>query len=242
MTNTKIGFTLAEVLITLTIIGVIAAMTIPNLMQSYRKHQVEVEIKAAYSILSNALSMAKAEHGPLEELIESSWDNDDDFCKNFLEPYIKFNKKLKPGEVVWANTDGQVFSKGMSLKKLNGKEQHTGYTSPALWTQYSLSNGMALGVFVQKQAKQVNFIFDINGKKGANQIGHDIFYFVVSASVDGETSWDYVNRTTGKLVCGTWAYDPLKYKGKCNGEGFYCSCPIMYNGWKIPDDYPVKKW
>ena len=57
----KYAFTLAEVLITLTIIGVIAALTIPNMMQSYKKHQVEVGIKEAYSILSNAIKMSEAE-------------------------------------------------------------------------------------------------------------------------------------------------------------------------------------
>ena len=45
------AFTLAEVLITLTIIGVIAALTISNLMQSYRKHQIETGLKSAYSVL-----------------------------------------------------------------------------------------------------------------------------------------------------------------------------------------------
>ena len=48
----KKAFTLAEVLITLTIIGVIAALTIPNLVQSWRKHERISEIKTAYSIIS----------------------------------------------------------------------------------------------------------------------------------------------------------------------------------------------
>ena len=54
MKNKK-AFTLAEVLITLTIIGVIAAITIPNLMQKYTKHQYVVGLKKAYSELSNAI-------------------------------------------------------------------------------------------------------------------------------------------------------------------------------------------
>ena len=57
------GFTLAEVLITLTIIGVIAALTIPNLMQAWRKHEKITQIKEAYSIIQNATKMAIAEHG-----------------------------------------------------------------------------------------------------------------------------------------------------------------------------------
>ena len=62
------AFTLAEVLITLTIIGVIAALTIPNLMQSYKKHQIETNLKASYTILQNAITMAQSEHGSLQEM------------------------------------------------------------------------------------------------------------------------------------------------------------------------------
>ena len=57
------AFTLAEVLITLTIIGIIAAITIPNLMQSWKKHQVEVGVKEAYALLSNAIKMSETENG-----------------------------------------------------------------------------------------------------------------------------------------------------------------------------------
>lgn len=47
----RTAFTLAEVLITLAIIGIIAVLTIPNLLQSYRKHERIVQIKEAYSII-----------------------------------------------------------------------------------------------------------------------------------------------------------------------------------------------
>lgn len=50
-TKVKLAFTLAEVLITLGIIGVVAAMTIPTLMSNYRKKQLETQIKANYSLV-----------------------------------------------------------------------------------------------------------------------------------------------------------------------------------------------
>ena len=51
----RTAFTLAEVLITLTIIGVIAALTIPNLMQKWHDHADVQKVKEAYSILNNAI-------------------------------------------------------------------------------------------------------------------------------------------------------------------------------------------
>ena len=63
----KKAFTLAEVLITITIIGVIAALTIPNLIQSYKRHQVEVSVKEMYSILANAIKMAEAQYGEIND-------------------------------------------------------------------------------------------------------------------------------------------------------------------------------
>ena len=47
--NCKKGFTLAEVLITLGVIGVVAAMTIPTMITNYEKKQTAIEVKKAYT-------------------------------------------------------------------------------------------------------------------------------------------------------------------------------------------------
>ncbi len=57
------GFTLAEVLITLGIIGVVAAMTIPVLMQKHRNQEVEARLKKFYSSYNQAIIMAEGEFG-----------------------------------------------------------------------------------------------------------------------------------------------------------------------------------
>lgn len=64
----KKAFTLAEVLITLGIIGVVAAMTIPTLIAKYQERQIVSQLTKAYAVLSNAYTMVKAEYGDL-----SSW-------------------------------------------------------------------------------------------------------------------------------------------------------------------------
>lgn len=65
MTNRtkKSGFTLAEVLITLGIIGVVAAMTLPSLVGKYKEKQRVTQLKKAYSILNQAFLMAVKDYG-----------------------------------------------------------------------------------------------------------------------------------------------------------------------------------
>ena len=57
----KIAFTLAEVLITLGIIGVVAAMTMPSLIQNYQRHVWLTQLKKSYSVLTNGFKAMLAE-------------------------------------------------------------------------------------------------------------------------------------------------------------------------------------
>jgi prepilin-type N-terminal cleavage/methylation domain-containing protein len=59
----KAAFTLAEVLITLGIIGVVAAMTIPTLLSNVTKRQYAIKLRKAVSTLSNAARMSNAQYG-----------------------------------------------------------------------------------------------------------------------------------------------------------------------------------
>ena len=59
----KTAFTLAEVLITLGIIGIVAAMTIPTLIQKNFEKQTVAKLRETQSILSQAMRMAEDEYG-----------------------------------------------------------------------------------------------------------------------------------------------------------------------------------
>ena len=63
LSNKKSGFTLAEVLVTLMIIGVIAAMTIPSLMQSTAQQEYKAAFKKAVSMLNQAVTLNYALDG-----------------------------------------------------------------------------------------------------------------------------------------------------------------------------------
>ena len=75
------AFTLAEVLITLGIIGVVAAMTMPVLIQKHREQVAVTKVKKFYSTFSQAYLMAVQENGTLDNwgLKDSEQEEDDDW-------------------------------------------------------------------------------------------------------------------------------------------------------------------
>ena len=77
----KAAFTLAEVLITLGIIGVVAALTLPALIQNYHEKQRVTQLKKAYSVMQNAFLMAQEEYGDVTDwglTITNTGEKDDD--------------------------------------------------------------------------------------------------------------------------------------------------------------------
>lgn len=62
----NIAFTLAEVLITLGIIGIVAALTLPTVMSNYRKSVVETRLAKFYTIANQAVKLSEVENGPMK--------------------------------------------------------------------------------------------------------------------------------------------------------------------------------
>ena len=87
----KKAFTLAEVLITLGIIGVVAAMTMPTLIANHRKSAASAKLKKFYSVMSQAVILAEAEQGGTSP---SNWDAFSS-AYNINEMEAWFNKYLK---------------------------------------------------------------------------------------------------------------------------------------------------
>ena len=92
----KVAFTLAEVLITLGIIGVVAAITIPGLVADYQKKVLVAQFKKSYSNLSNALNLVQAEYGTVYECYNTGFGRYHiNECKPFFEQYVKKTKYYK---------------------------------------------------------------------------------------------------------------------------------------------------
>ncbi len=97
-----IGFTLAEVLITLGIIGVVAALTMPSLTASYRKKVVETRLQKFYSVMQQAVTLSEVDNGDRSVWLAtySAAPDKKEWYEQYLGPYIKSTK-------VTAGTNGR---------------------------------------------------------------------------------------------------------------------------------------
>ena len=92
----KKGFTLPEILITIVVIGIIAAITINIINTNVRKAEIETKLKKAVSILNSALYKATIDFGPPDQWIEiRNSQNYEEIATKYLAPYIM---TLKPIE------------------------------------------------------------------------------------------------------------------------------------------------
>jgi len=87
------GFTLAEVLITLGIIGVVAAMTLPSLIGKTNKRETSARLKKFNSMMYQVVMLSEQENGPAETWSSETNDTDiEAYFAKYLAPYMKYTK------------------------------------------------------------------------------------------------------------------------------------------------------
>ncbi|MBP7211765.1 type II secretion system protein [bacterium] len=213
------AFTLAEVLITLGIIGIVAAMTIPTLIQKTQKQQTITALKKVYSSLQQAVKLSEVDNGSIED-----WDfstGSKVFLENYIISYVSPLKKCFVGSDICWN----------QKKNLNGS------------LSYAQSNGIA---FILSDGTQVLFwhgvdfyevIVDINGFKLPNQMGKDVFELQLAKTPATNHTPNLIfigsNKTREDMI-------GAKDSNSCNklGTGLFCGALIQQDGWEIKDDYP----
>ena len=89
----KIAFTLAETLIVMGIIGVVAALTLPNLNSSTGDKEKVAKVKKIYSNLSDAIGRAEAVYGPLDEWCVNYEDSCHGRMMDRITEFMKVTKK-----------------------------------------------------------------------------------------------------------------------------------------------------
>ena len=173
----KPAFTMAEVLITLGIIGIIAAMTLPSLIGKYQFKVFEVGLKKQYSLLQNAINLGVNEEGfqycysyyPKGSISYQEEKSDCDALQKYLISALKlkpFNGNLK-----------QKYAQVNVVKTEGGKSTNWGcsYDNTIKNAKYYLSNDGAIFAFFTQR-----IIIDINGEKAPNRWGYDVFFMGLS--------------------------------------------------------------
>ena len=185
----KAAFTLAEVLITLGIIGVVAAMTLPTLIQNHQKQTYVTGAKKATTTLENMFKKIQADDN-VTELTNTSLVADGYCSPIFDEQYNNINGC----EDEYGNPSviDKTFSKylkvvktctGTSCPKITYKEKRGGSLYNTEFGQI-LNFGKEVRFYTADGMRysfswdglQMNINFDTNGDKGPNEVGRDMFY------------------------------------------------------------------
>ena len=231
--NRKIAFTLAEVLITLGIIGVVAAMTLPTLIQKNNNRVVETRLQKFYSNINQAVQMAEVQYGDkkiwFEDLTGAQLDENGKPIEGSSESEKWFNKYLAPHLKIIKReilSDGSFivyFPDGSALRAM----PHTTRD----WMFYPGNPQKCIktyGVEFEIISGVCSFIFNFNPSNN-----HPYWKYHYNKGFEPyKYHWD---GTKEKLYEG----DNLSYSCRDTTRAF-CAALIQYNGWKIPDDYPYK--
>ncbi len=234
----KRAFTLAEVLITLSIIGIVAAMTLPMLIVNYQKKVVATNVKKAYTELNQIIQFAVSDYGDPSGWSYYEQNNLGKWVETYIVPYIngaKFStcsinqrcfglalpfplKFTKPGSV---NTQIGHF---VVLKK--------GSPFAYAFLRYG-------GTYESVTRVKVY----VNNPKKYAFVGKDVFTFIFDKNDSSPKFKPYGLGTSREDLLAPRAM----WAGACNkdagGSGYWspgdaCSALIMLDGWEIKDDYP----
>ena len=186
--NKHLAMTLAEVLITLLIIGIVAALTIPIVIQDAQNEQFKASWKNIYSVLSDATTRIRTDNGGQMNGAVDWWDHRA-LIKLYL-PYLNVQKDCTMGAIAggcW-HQDGQWLSYNTDYTCSAGGCFHApgGNAFPGA----ILSDGTL--ILVQKSFEPCTdtdtqygggrIDVDVNGFKPPNTWGKDIFSLIIQNS------------------------------------------------------------
>lgn len=223
------AFTLAEVLITLVIIGVIAAITVPTMMTNYKKQETISRLKKVYSALSQTTNRAILDNGSIV-----GWDislGSEEFLKTYVFPYLDVDKNCGEG-----TSDDCTFI----YKTIAGEVKDISSRA-----KFYLRDGSKLAVFTQNSSPDEKFVYfhvDINGDAKPNRMGRDVFVFIYY--IENYSAPKFNSKFM--QVYPFWDREQLKTHNQtgCNKTNthalanYSCAALIMNDGWEIKDDYP----
>ena len=213
------GFTLAEVLITLGIIGVVAALTMPALIGNYQKKVVVERLKKVYATLKQVESKAIADYGDID-----GWGPDGNvnywspnpgtaIMKKFVLPYVDAVKVCEPNKCTY------------KYKEPNGTETDLSWT-----IGFYLKDGTLIRIYDYHGGVSTwgRFLIDINGDKGPNIGGHDVFFI-------------YYDLSDELAMCNKHYLFCFSRVSTCApNTTLGCFQHVVADGWKIKNNYPWK--
>ena len=231
----RVAFTLAEVLITLGIIGVVAAMTLPTLIANHQQKVTVTKLKKVYSILNQAYLRAQNDNGTIDNwgLSKSQFEEDPDTGElvsgeQVVEQTMLFWSKFQPYLQVLktcTDTTSDAQCEGYSTYSLDGKKRTNDRIPRLILNDGIILSGVSIDYINNCNNSNVycaDFSVDINGTAPPNTTGRDIFYFYV-----------FKNRITPMGAAGPELI--RSFEDFCNRtisseyNGYGCAAWVIYN-------------
>ena len=182
----RTAFTLAEVLITLGIIGIVAALTFPTLIANYRVSVLKNDFKKADTIIQQAIQKTVTEAG-YDDITSFNIPGRHVTTENWAElqnQTVELNEYwLKQFSVTKAVTENELTKLKYSCSGLLGQGEFCRYyDNKYVNKMYFLSNGMLISPLIPQYGGinhpgLIRVKFDTNGLKGPNRFGYDIFIY-----------------------------------------------------------------
>lgn len=216
----KKAFTLAEVLVTLGIIGVVASLTMPTLIQNHKKKVTAVKLEKFYSIMTQAIESYESERNLLPEDMRIPADT------------VQNGKNLQ----VWYNN-----TFGKYLKSVSQKSSDLGFlvllADGSGFNAY-VSDHSQMHIFYCTEAKYCNNKLD--GSEG-NFNGQTGFLFGLYKGEFITSGPDFQNMTREELLKQCSYGNTEDANVSAAGRRHACTRLIQVDGWEFKDDYPWKQ-
>ena len=195
----KRAFTMAEVLITIGVVGLIAALTIPQLIEGYQKKETVTRLKRSYTLIQQAIRMAEGENDEFKY-----WDfslKGEAFFERYLAKH--FNHPI-----IISTSD---LNKKVKRKNLNGTAYYGSTYDGSDTVNFLTNDGSLITINLNSSIDEGLWVgIDTNGLANPNVMGRDTFLFFFSPEKGlqplgkegtlNRNSWQCENCTRGDFM------------------------------------------
>ena len=255
------GFTLAEILITLAIIGIVAAITLPSLLVNVNEKAWDAQKKALHARLAQAIGQMNSlgGYGQFETDEDGAATTDtaaESFILDALSKVYKINNVCGPDKLSSCGIPSKITTLGavseinfptkmseLNSKLLNGSHSagEDGNVADTKAASFETVNGESIAVFYNPLCSSdtsadhyvqnkmcVNFVYDLNGTDGPNQVGKDVGFI---------TAFYNKNPVVVAPVPYTKTYDSavLQYSTDSSTVDAPSVCKTMGEDLRLPD-------
>ena len=241
------AFTLAEVLITLSIIGIVAAMTLPTLVQKKQDKELISMTRKVYADINNAFLLSQQDYGVIGDnsFLFNATDNALTIAKNLAKYFNGAKVCEKPSQ---KGCSQYYYELSYATKRYGSDDTLEAYSNSN--PRIILNNGAIIGIQTNKSGCQVreyeaidydenglviknpdgtvsthtylssncgNLTFDVNGNKKPNQFGRDAYGFWVNRNKLKPSASHLGGNSLNNILTGK---DQLEYETYQKGQQF----------------------